>query len=95
MTYSLGFRAPSQRDLAADWFQHLVSLTDMRRLLDPPDLRLDPAGCPKARVKTARLLDPLPSTRSTDYELWQRTSDRAEAADFNCCRLTKPGRAGP
>jgi len=25
MTYSLGFRTPNQQDLAADWFQHLVS----------------------------------------------------------------------
>ena len=72
MTYSLGFRAPSQQDLAADWFQHLVSLTDMRRLLDPPDLRLEsPAELSEgACEEAARLLDPLPSTRSTDYRVW-------------------------
>lgn len=28
MTYSLGFRTPTQRDLAADWFQYVISLAN-------------------------------------------------------------------
>jgi len=72
MTYSLGFRAPSQQDLAADWFQHLVSLADARRLIDPADLQLDSLAelSEGAHEEASKLLDTLPSTRSTDYRLW-------------------------
>lgn len=41
MTYSLGFRAPSQRELAGDWFQHLVSLAGDTRLAEANDLSAD------------------------------------------------------
>jgi 50S ribosomal protein L16 3-hydroxylase len=37
MTYSLGFRAPSQVELAGDWFQHLLDAADRRRLPDPAE----------------------------------------------------------
>ena len=41
MTYSLGFRAPSQRELAGDWFQHLVAFAGDQRLVEANDLSAD------------------------------------------------------
>jgi len=72
VTYSLGFRAPSQQDLAADWYQYLVSLAGDRRLSGPGSpvssspAELDPAVFDQARD----LLDLLPDTRSRAFRLW-------------------------
>lgn len=72
MTYSLGFRAPSQRELAADWFQHLVSLCDERRLPDPHDppplqaTHLSAQACAAA----AGLLADLPTAESPAFAEW-------------------------
>ncbi|MCB1923445.1 MAG: cupin domain-containing protein [Gammaproteobacteria bacterium] len=80
MTYSLGFRAPSRRELAADWFQHLVSLADDTRLDDPRDLDVDD----RARIGGAalsaaqQLLDPL------------LTADAGAFADWFGCYVTEP-----
>jgi len=72
MTYSLGFRAPSQQELASDWFQHLVSLSDERRLDDPDDLRADSHAQLSAGVfrRAAQLLNRLPDTHSDDFRRW-------------------------
>lgn len=72
MTYSLGFRAPSQLELASDWFQHLVSLSDDRRLDDPDDLRGDSLAelTPGVVDRAERLLGALPTTRSREFRLW-------------------------
>lgn len=72
VTYSLGFRAPSRRELAADWFQHLVSLADETRIVDPDDL--DPANSAQLTdsvVACARaLLDDLPGGESDTFARW-------------------------
>lgn len=72
MTYSLGFRSPSQQELASDWFQHLVSLTSSRRLDDPADIRPDSLAelTPGCFSDAAALLDTLPTTASTTFRLW-------------------------
>jgi 50S ribosomal protein L16 3-hydroxylase len=72
MTYSLGFRAPSQQDLAADWFQHLVSIGDKKRLADPNDLRSDSPAELTAGVRdqAVQLLNSLPTTASEEFQLW-------------------------
>lgn len=72
MTYSLGFRAPSQQEIAADWFQHLVGLTAGRRLEDPHDLRLDSLAELTQGVarNAAQLLADLPSTDSREFRIW-------------------------
>ena len=72
MTYSLGFRAPSQQELASDWFQHLVSLSDERRLDDPDDLQADSPAQLTAGVfqRAAQLLNELPATHSDDFRRW-------------------------
>lgn len=81
MTYSLGFRSPNQQDLAADWFQHLVSLTDKhRRLGDPPVETLQTLGQLGGGLVAAAadLFDRLPGP------------DSAEFADWLGCHLTEP-----
>jgi 50S ribosomal protein L16 3-hydroxylase len=72
MTYSLGFRAPSQQELASDWFQHLVSISDQGRLTDPTDLRSDSLAelTSGVRDQAARLLKSLPTTASDDFQRW-------------------------
>mgnify|MGYP001813891421 CR=1 FL=1 len=72
MTYSLGFRAPSQLELVADWFQHLVSLGDDRRLSDPQNLSSDSLAELTSGVyeQAEQLLDTLPNTGSRDFQLW-------------------------
>ncbi|MGB5251154.1 MAG: cupin domain-containing protein [Sedimenticolaceae bacterium] len=72
MTYSLGFRAPSQQELASDWFQHLVSLSGETRLDDPDDLRADSRAQLTAGVfrRAAQLLNELPDTHSEDFRRW-------------------------
>ncbi|MGD8957428.1 MAG: cupin domain-containing protein [Chromatiaceae bacterium] len=72
MTYSLGFRAPSQQELASDWFQHLVSLSDDRRLDDPDDLRADSRAQLTTGVfrRAAALLNELPDIHSDDFRRW-------------------------
>ncbi len=72
MTYSLGFRAPSQVELASDWFQHLVSLSDERRLADPDDLRSDSLAELTLGVRNSaqQLLGTLPTTQSREFQLW-------------------------
>lgn len=72
MTYSLGFRSPSQQDLAADWFQHLVSLAGTQRLQDPGDLRADSLArlTDGVRDNAAQLLADLPSTQSAEFARW-------------------------
>ena len=72
MTYSLGFRAPSQQELASDWFQHLVSISDQKRLADADDLRSDSPAELTSGVcdRAAQLLNALPTTASKDFQLW-------------------------
>jgi len=72
MTYSLGFRAPNQHELASDWFQHLVALAGEQRLQDPDDLYMDSLTelTEGARNEAAKLLDSLPSTQTVDFQLW-------------------------
>jgi 50S ribosomal protein L16 3-hydroxylase len=72
MTYSLGFRAPSQTELAADWFQHLVGMAEEQTLLDPDDLcTTDPAHLTAGLLRdTAQLIDALPGTDSAAFESW-------------------------
>jgi len=72
MTYSLGFRAPSQQELASDWFQHLVSICDEKRLTDPNDLSSNDLAqlTSGVRDQAANLLKSLPTTASDDFQLW-------------------------
>jgi 50S ribosomal protein L16 3-hydroxylase len=72
MTYSLGFRAPTQQDMAADWFQHLVALSGTQRLADPADLATDRLGelTPGVCEAAARLISELPDTRSPAFRRW-------------------------
>lgn len=72
MTYSLGFRSPSQQEIASDWYQHLVSLSDARRLEDPSDLHIeDLARITRGTQHKAReLLASLPSTESGEFQIW-------------------------
>lgn len=72
MTYSLGFRSPSQQEIAADWFQHLVGLATAQRLEDPQDLELDNlAQLTRGLADSAtQLLDELPSTDSAAFRIW-------------------------
>ena len=72
MTYSLGFRAPSQQELAADWFQHLVALAGQQRLSDPPDLassRLAELGAGLQQA-AANLMAGLPGPGSEEFQIW-------------------------
>jgi 50S ribosomal protein L16 3-hydroxylase len=72
MTYSLGFRSPSQQEIASDWFQHLVALTSQRRLDDPQDLSPDSLAELTAGgfANAARLIDALPTTGSREFRIW-------------------------
>jgi 50S ribosomal protein L16 3-hydroxylase len=73
MTYSLGFRSANQQELAADWFQHLVSLSDARhRLPDPPGGdREAPGLLGRQRVAAAAdLLRALPHPGSEEFAGW-------------------------
>lgn len=72
MTYSLGFRSPSQQEIAADWFQHLVGLATAQRLEDPQDLELDNLAQLTRGLadSAAQLLDELPSTDSAAFRIW-------------------------
>jgi 50S ribosomal protein L16 3-hydroxylase len=72
MTYSLGFRSPSQQELAADWFQQLVSLAGARRLDDPADLKPDSLGelTSGMYANAARLFRDLPTAMSDDFRRW-------------------------
>ena len=72
MTYSLGFRAPSQQELAADWFQHLVSLTSLERLGDPRDLASDRLAELTAGLhrNAAALMAALPGPESEEFRIW-------------------------
>ena len=72
MTYSLGFRSPSQQELAADWFQYRVGLACERRLADPGDLSVEsPGEITAGAVAAARqLLDALPGTDSAEFSSW-------------------------
>ncbi len=72
MTYSLGFRAPDQQELAADWFQHRVSLAGDSRLRDPKDLRgAHPGELTAGGVAAAAgLLSELPDEHSPHFKAW-------------------------
>jgi len=72
MTYSLGFRAPSQQEIAADWFQYLVGLTAQERLEDPRDLHTDSLAelTPGVARNAAQLFAGLPSTDSREFRIW-------------------------
>lgn len=72
MTYSLGFRQPSQRELLGDWFQQLVDLADDSRSKDPDRLQADnPAELTDAVFAAARsLLDALPASDSATFRHW-------------------------
>lgn len=72
MTYSLGLRSPSQQDLAADWFQHLVSLTSPRPLVDRsarlPIQRAELTA--ELQSQTASLISVLPTYDSLEFKAW-------------------------
>ena len=78
MTYSLGFRSPSQQELAADWFQFRVGLAGQQRLNDPDDLSVDATSqmtnggeiTGGAVAAARRLLDALPDTASAEFGAW-------------------------
>lgn len=73
MTYSLGFRAPNQQELAADWYQHLVSLArDDEPLLDPGFGEATPRGelGPEHVANAAQLLSRLPAPGSGEFATW-------------------------
>jgi 50S ribosomal protein L16 3-hydroxylase len=73
MTCSVGFRSPSQQELAAGWLQDLLDRSsDTRRYRDPPAL---PAGLggeiPASSIATVRqLLAELCDWRDTDLADW-------------------------
>lgn len=72
MTYSLGFRAPNQREIASEWFQFLIEQSNERQLRDTDDLdpinlaRLSDGGVHEART----LLNALPTTDSRAFRCW-------------------------
>lgn len=72
MTYSLGFRAPSQRELAGDWFQHLLSYASDCRLSEANDLSPDNLTELTAGVfrNVQALLDDLQATSPTELKHW-------------------------
>ena len=73
MTYSLGFRSPNQQELAADWFQHLVSLSNQQqRLSDPPDDHFEALGQlgGKRIAAAADLISSLPGCESEEFASW-------------------------
>lgn len=70
MTYSLGFRAPSRQELAADWYQHLVALADQERLRDPPRGSSGATFGDDVVRTAARLIDALPSTATSEFRRW-------------------------
>lgn len=72
MTWSLGFRSPSQKELAADWFQYLVAAAGGQRLNDPDNLADSDRTAPDASAieQASRLLAQLPDTRSAEFAAW-------------------------
>lgn len=72
MSYSLGLRAPSRRDLAAEWFGYLIENADELLLRDPPSLSSsDAARLPDTTISAARtLIDTLMTERNTDFANW-------------------------
>ena len=73
MTYSLGFRSPNQAELAADWFQRLVSFADPHRRPSPARKRRpgQEGELTSAQVDAATaLLDGLPSPGSEPFSCW-------------------------
>ncbi len=72
MTYSLGFRAPNQSELAAEWFQHLVSRASKEVLgssiatAPMPFTGLDGRMVENAR----RLIEQLPSPDGAEFDDW-------------------------
>ncbi len=69
MTYSLGFRAPSQRELAADWCQWLVEQADDSRLADPEDAGGSQISIALQR-QAASVINDLPGTDSDAFRRW-------------------------
>lgn len=94
MTYSLGFRAPSQVELASDWFQHLVSLSDDRRLADPDDLCSDSLAelTPGVRDNAQQLLGILPNMQSREFQLWLGRHLTEPKAQFQVLPPERPWR---
>jgi 50S ribosomal protein L16 3-hydroxylase len=72
MTYSIGFRSPSRRELAADWFQWLVEQADDTRLRDPAGLAVDDLTriTAPAVAEAAALLATLPDAHSASFANW-------------------------
>ena len=73
MTYSVGFRAPSQQEIAADWYQWLVAQASSERCLsDPPGLADASGGdLPDTTCQLAAgLSDELPGTDSPAFRQW-------------------------
>lgn len=72
MTYSLGFRAPNQQEVAAEWFQYLVGCADNRALRDPDDLDPDNLGeiSQGAQIQAADLISILPNPNSDAFRHW-------------------------
>lgn len=72
MTYSLGFRAPNQIELAADWYQHVVSKATAQQLREP----LQTALMQTTRLDTSLfqaaqgLIDTLPDTDGPTFDAW-------------------------
>ncbi len=96
MTYSLGFRAPSQIELASDWFQHLLSLGSERRLEDPEDL--GDAGRTELTAgvfeRAADLVDGLPAAGSRPFRLWLGCYLTEPKPQFQILPPERPWRAG-
>ncbi len=72
MTYSLGFRAPSQRELVADWFQHLVAISGEQRLSDPHRDTCEALSeiSPQALDGVRRLVRELPGVDTAEFSHW-------------------------
>lgn len=72
MTYSLGFRSPSQRELASDWLQDVVERAGDRRLADPDDVAARHAAeiSPRAVGDARSLIDELAEEASDAFPAW-------------------------
>lgn len=72
MTYSLGIRAPNQSELAAEWFQHVVSRASKEVLGSPiATAPLRVTGLDEATVENARrLIEQLPSPDGAAFNDW-------------------------
>jgi 50S ribosomal protein L16 3-hydroxylase len=72
MTYSLGFRAPSQAELAGDWFQHAIANASDDRLQDGRGIETTGLGEIGAGTRAAarRLVDRLVAGDTDAFDRW-------------------------